>query len=204
MSEAQIRIGIGGWTYPPWRGVFYPDKLPQAKELEYASQPARRDRDQRDLLRPAEAEKLGELGEDRRPTASSSRSRARAICVMPLEARRGRRGHRQFLRAGLRGARAQARADPVAVRAAPQSSTATTSRRSSTCFPRSSTGSRCATRSSRATKASTTSSSSSFAAPATSRSCSRIPTTIRCIEADTADFAYARLQRMSEEVADRL
>ena len=37
MSEAQIRVGIGGWTYPPWRGVFYPDKLPQAKELEYAS-----------------------------------------------------------------------------------------------------------------------------------------------------------------------
>jgi uncharacterized protein YecE (DUF72 family) len=37
MSEAQIRIGIGGWTYPPWRGVFYPDKLPQSKELEYAS-----------------------------------------------------------------------------------------------------------------------------------------------------------------------
>jgi|SRR5438445_9695413 len=37
MSEAQIRIGIGGWTYPPWRGVFYPEKWPQAKELEYAS-----------------------------------------------------------------------------------------------------------------------------------------------------------------------
>src|SRR5438045_8463837 len=37
MSEAQIRIGIGGWTYPPWRGVFYPQKLPQSKELEYAS-----------------------------------------------------------------------------------------------------------------------------------------------------------------------
>jgi uncharacterized protein YecE (DUF72 family) len=37
MSEGQIRIGIGGWTYAPWRGVFYPDKLPQAKELEYAS-----------------------------------------------------------------------------------------------------------------------------------------------------------------------
>src|SRR5689334_2840110 len=37
MSEGQIRIGVGGWTYPPWRGVFYPDKLPQAKELEYAS-----------------------------------------------------------------------------------------------------------------------------------------------------------------------
>jgi uncharacterized protein YecE (DUF72 family) len=37
MSEAQIHIGIGGWTYPPWRGVFYPDKLPQSKELEFAS-----------------------------------------------------------------------------------------------------------------------------------------------------------------------
>ena len=37
MSEPRVRIGIGGWTYPPWRGLFYPDKLPQAKELEYAS-----------------------------------------------------------------------------------------------------------------------------------------------------------------------
>jgi uncharacterized protein YecE (DUF72 family) len=37
MSEGQIRTGIGGWTYPPWRGVFYPEKLPQSKELEYAS-----------------------------------------------------------------------------------------------------------------------------------------------------------------------
>ena len=32
-----IRVGIGGWTFPPWRGVFYPPGLPQARELEYAS-----------------------------------------------------------------------------------------------------------------------------------------------------------------------
>jgi uncharacterized protein YecE (DUF72 family) len=32
-----IHIGIGGWTFEPWRGVFYPDKLSQKKELEYAS-----------------------------------------------------------------------------------------------------------------------------------------------------------------------
>ena len=38
MSEGRIRIGIGGWTYAPWRGVFYPDKLPQAKECEFATQ----------------------------------------------------------------------------------------------------------------------------------------------------------------------
>ena len=38
MSEGTIRIGIGGWNFPPWRGTFYPGKLPQAKELEYATQ----------------------------------------------------------------------------------------------------------------------------------------------------------------------
>jgi len=32
-----IRIGISGWRYEPWRGVFYPDKLQQRRELEYAS-----------------------------------------------------------------------------------------------------------------------------------------------------------------------
>jgi len=37
MSKARARVGIGGWTYPPWRGVFYPDKFPQARELEFAS-----------------------------------------------------------------------------------------------------------------------------------------------------------------------
>ncbi|WNO53862.1 DUF72 domain-containing protein [Stakelama saccharophila] len=37
MSRKRIRVGIGGWTYPPWRGVFYPDDLVQKRELEYAS-----------------------------------------------------------------------------------------------------------------------------------------------------------------------
>ncbi|HZV21134.1 MAG TPA: DUF72 domain-containing protein, partial [Hyphomicrobiales bacterium] len=32
-----IRVGVGGWTYEPWRGSFYPPGLPRAKELEYAS-----------------------------------------------------------------------------------------------------------------------------------------------------------------------
>jgi len=32
-----IRAGIGGWTYEPWRGVFYPEGLTQKRELEYAS-----------------------------------------------------------------------------------------------------------------------------------------------------------------------
>ena len=32
-----IRVGVGGWTYEPWRGVFYPPKLPHAQELAHAS-----------------------------------------------------------------------------------------------------------------------------------------------------------------------
>lgn len=35
--RADIRIGIGGWTFEPWRGVFYPEGLAQKGELEYAS-----------------------------------------------------------------------------------------------------------------------------------------------------------------------
>ncbi|HEX4695296.1 DUF72 domain-containing protein [Sphingomonas sp.] len=34
---AEIRVGIGGWTYEPWRGTFFPDKWPIKRELEYAS-----------------------------------------------------------------------------------------------------------------------------------------------------------------------
>ena len=32
-----IRVGVGGWTFEPWRDNFYPKSLPAAKELEYAS-----------------------------------------------------------------------------------------------------------------------------------------------------------------------
>ncbi|MEO6801490.1 MAG: DUF72 domain-containing protein [Rhodanobacter sp.] len=39
--SAQIRVGIGGWTYAPWRNNFYPDKLVQRRELEYASRKLR-------------------------------------------------------------------------------------------------------------------------------------------------------------------
>jgi uncharacterized protein YecE (DUF72 family) len=38
MSDVgRIRIGTSGWLYPPWRGVFYPPKLPHARELQYLS-----------------------------------------------------------------------------------------------------------------------------------------------------------------------
>ena len=36
-SAPNIRVGVGGWTYEPWRGAFYPDGLKQKDELAYAS-----------------------------------------------------------------------------------------------------------------------------------------------------------------------
>jgi uncharacterized protein YecE (DUF72 family) len=35
--SGKIYVGIGGWTFEPWRGVFYPKGLPQKRELQYAS-----------------------------------------------------------------------------------------------------------------------------------------------------------------------
>ncbi|MBN8728580.1 MAG: DUF72 domain-containing protein [Xanthomonadales bacterium] len=35
--KGRIRIGISGWRYAPWRGVFYPEDLVQRRELEYAA-----------------------------------------------------------------------------------------------------------------------------------------------------------------------
>jgi len=37
-QSGDIRIGISGWTYKPWRGVFYPEGLPQKQELTYAAE----------------------------------------------------------------------------------------------------------------------------------------------------------------------
>lgn len=36
-GSGRIRVGIGGWTYAPWRGVFYPKGLKQAEELSFAA-----------------------------------------------------------------------------------------------------------------------------------------------------------------------
>jgi uncharacterized protein YecE (DUF72 family) len=35
---ASVRIGLSGWTYAGWRGVFYPKDLPQKQELSYAAE----------------------------------------------------------------------------------------------------------------------------------------------------------------------
>ena len=37
-TPGHIRVGISGWSYAPWRGVFYPERLPHARELAYAAE----------------------------------------------------------------------------------------------------------------------------------------------------------------------
>jgi uncharacterized protein YecE (DUF72 family) len=37
-KAGNIYCGVGGWTYEPWRGVFYPKGLPHAQELKYAGE----------------------------------------------------------------------------------------------------------------------------------------------------------------------
>ena len=37
MSTGSLYVGIGGWTFAPWRGAFFPPGLPHARELDYAS-----------------------------------------------------------------------------------------------------------------------------------------------------------------------
>jgi uncharacterized protein YecE (DUF72 family) len=36
-TPSRIRVGVGGWTYEPWRGNFFPKGLPHSQELHYAS-----------------------------------------------------------------------------------------------------------------------------------------------------------------------
>jgi uncharacterized protein YecE (DUF72 family) len=36
-DSSRIRVGVGGWTYEPWRNNFFPGGLPHSRELEYAS-----------------------------------------------------------------------------------------------------------------------------------------------------------------------
>jgi uncharacterized protein YecE (DUF72 family) len=38
----KIYVGVGGWTFEPWRGTFYPEGLTHKREREYASRKPRR------------------------------------------------------------------------------------------------------------------------------------------------------------------
>ena len=75
MPASEIRIGVSGWRYAPWRGEFYPRGLVQRSELAYASR-AVDDRDQRLVLLAAASIELGRVV---RRDARGPRRSARAV-----------------------------------------------------------------------------------------------------------------------------
>ena len=122
----RIRVGVGGWTFEPWRGAFYPEGLAQKRELEYASRKLTVDRDQRHLLRLAEA---GELPQVARRDAGRLRLRPEgpALRHQPPRAGGGRRVDRPLLRQRRAGARTTSSARSTGSSWRPRSSTPTTS-----------------------------------------------------------------------------
>jgi uncharacterized protein YecE (DUF72 family) len=36
-ASGKVRAGMGGWTFEPWEGTFYPDDLPRKRQLEFAA-----------------------------------------------------------------------------------------------------------------------------------------------------------------------
>ena len=62
MAEAgNIRIGVGGWNFEPWRETFYPKGVAKTRELEYMAGAADLDRDQQHLLRLENARQLPQM-----------------------------------------------------------------------------------------------------------------------------------------------
>ena len=202
-ARAMIRVGIGGWTYEPWRGVFYPAG-PAAGGRALLRQPqAHGDRDQRHLLRHAEAGELPQMG-GRDAGRFRVLPQGPALRDEPLEPRRGRAVDRALLDQRADGARDEARTDPLAVRAdkalrrggfrrVPVASSAR-GRRAGPCG----TWSRCATRASARRPSSSLLRSHRVAVVYADSE--QHP----AIADVTGDFVYARLQRSARGRPDRL
>ncbi len=115
-KSEKIYVGVGGWTYEPWRGTFYPDNLPQKRELEYAAS------------RLTSIEINGTYYGSQKPESFAKWHRRDAgrlrvlgqgatLRHQPPRARRCRRGDRAILREWRDGAQGQARTDQLAAHA---------------------------------------------------------------------------------------
>ena len=193
-KSGTIRAGIGGWTFEPWRGTFYPEGLAHAKELEYAS------------AHLPTIEVNGTFYRDQAPkTFAKWASETPDDFVFALKGPRYAVNRRVLAEAGdsikrflefrADPARRQAGADAVAVRADEKVRRGGFRAPSWTCCRPSSTGARCATRWKcaiprswcRPLRSSCASTASPSPSPST-RPTRRSPTS-------PADFVYARLQK---------
>ena len=88
-----IRVGVGGWVFPPWRSNFYPAGAGAEERARVRQPPAHGDRDQRHLPSPAEADELRQVA---RRHAAGLRLQRQGLAVrhQPARPRRGGRGDR--------------------------------------------------------------------------------------------------------------
>ncbi len=70
-KSGTIRVGIGGWTFEPWDGTFYPDGLAKKRQLEHASR-ALRVIEVNGTYYSTQKPKPSPNGRPRSPTTSSS------------------------------------------------------------------------------------------------------------------------------------
>ena len=116
IRAGQIRAGMGGWTFEPWEGTFYPEKLAKKKQLEFASRAV-------PTIEVNGTYYSGFTPDTYAKWAAETPRRFRLLDQgqplrhQPQGAGRGRRVDGEVLRAGAGGTRPEARADRLAVRA---------------------------------------------------------------------------------------
>ncbi len=126
-QRGEIRVGIGGWTFEPWRGVFYPDRLPQKRELEYASRKLSSieiNGTYYSSFKPASWAKW----HDETPDGFVFAVKASRFCTNRRVLAEAGESVQRFIRRGIARAQGPARPGELAVHGRPRSSTRRTSR----------------------------------------------------------------------------
>ena len=149
----RVRVGVGGWVFEPWRGSFYPEGLPQKRELEYASRQLTSIEINGTYYGSQKPESFARWRDETPDDFVFAVKGPRFATNRRVLAEAGQVG-RALLPTGRDGAQATSSARSTGSSWRPRSSTSTTSRPSSRCCrsrsraARSATPSRCATRAS--------------------------------------------------------
>ncbi len=113
-KAGQVRIGISGWTYRPWRGVFYPKGLPQKRELAFAAETFPTIEINGTFYGSQRPESYARWAAET-PRGLRLRGQGAALHHPSAPPARGGDAAGQFPRLGRPAARVEAGADPVAV-----------------------------------------------------------------------------------------
>lgn len=88
-TSGTIRTGIGGWTFEPWEGTFYPEKLPKKTPAGTRQPAAHGNRGERHLLQQPETGDLCEMG-IRSARGLRVFPKGKPLCHQPQGSGRGR------------------------------------------------------------------------------------------------------------------